>query len=120
VGKPFVPPANEGAGFYLNKDERAEFVASGEPLNVVSIEARTDTYQGKTRDVFIVTFDIDGVERGWSFGVGSSDGSETSRDRLFNALKDYLANEEDPEVTSVVVGKVGSFYTVEASAPEEG
>jgi hypothetical protein len=108
----FIAPASEGAGFYLNKDERAEIVSEGTPLTVVSVDKRSDTYQGKTREVYVVTFDIDGEERGWSFGVGSSDGSETSRDRLFDALTDYLTT-DDSEPTQVVVNKIGAFQSVE-------
>ena len=116
MGK-FVAPVSEASGYYLTAEERDALIASGEPLTVV--EVRTDlanTYKGRPSPRYMVTFNIDGEERGWGFGIGSSDGSETSRDRLFIALQEYLG-QEDAEVTQVVVGKSGTFITVEV--PEE-
>jgi len=110
----FIPPSSENAGYFLTRDERDEIVASGEPLVVVDVERKTDVFKGRSREVFKVTFDVDGEERGWSFTVGSSDGSETSRDRFLAALEDYL-NSDDAEVTKLVVGKAGSFYTLDTA-----
>ena len=104
----FEAPPSEASGFYLTKDEREALL--GEDLTVVAVrEDLNNTYKGKPSPRFVVTFNVDGEERGWGFHIGTSDGSESSRDRLLYALKGYLEG-DDVEETQVLIERVGGNF----------
>jgi hypothetical protein len=112
MGTKFVPPDNDGAGFFLTAEERAVLVENEVPLTVLAVKETIDTYNKKTRPIFKVTVDVEGEPRGISFGIGTQDGQETSRDRLFYTLREHLELEDGDPVEIVIEPKVGSFIPV--------
>jgi len=69
---------------------------------VKSVEVRANPFDGEKRQ-FVLTVDLDGEERGLSYGEGVG-----SRDALLYALRDYFDNETEPEPVIVTLEKVKS------------
>src|SRR3989304_7977588 len=93
-----------GNGPFLSKAERDPLIDLGAPLRVVAISFEAEnTFEGKSRPRYVVTFDVEGESRLWSFGVGDVE----SRDRLLAAMTDYLDRDGDIDSPVVMVTKEG-------------
>ncbi len=82
----------EGGGAFVKKEEKAELIASGTPLEVVRIGFRQGDKYG---DSWIMTFNLDDEERALSF----VDGSVESRDATLRNIGKYLDDNAGETVT---------------------
>jgi len=85
---------DEGGGNWVGSAEKRELIADATPLPVVKVSERDSQYGPE----FVLTTTIDGEQRDMSF----TKGSVQSRDRMFEALLDYLADPNAEPVTLVL------------------
>ena len=96
----FIVPEREG-GFYVAKEEKATLIANETELEVVAVEFGPSQFGG---DRYLVTVNLNDVERGITFPAGGVE----SRDELLSSLADYLETEQDPEPVYITIGQVKS------------
>lgn len=89
---------------YIGAEEKAAIIKNGQALTVVRVFHGTGQWGPK----YTAVFDIDGEERALSFTAGSVE----SRDRLFDALIEYLEGDEE-EPVQVKLVKNGRSVLVE-------
>lgn len=100
----FFDTYDDGAGLsFVGAEEKAVLIANETPLPVHRVS------KGSTKfgERFLLITEIDGEERALSFGVGSVE----SRDRMFEAMMDYLT-QDDAETPVVRLKKVGQSILV--------
>jgi hypothetical protein len=91
---------------FVKKEEKAELIASGTPLQVVKV---VDRKAGKFGPEYLLVFELEGETRGLSFQKESVE----SRDEFFRALIAWL--DEGNEAPVVALTEVGnSVLIVEA------
>ena len=101
---------DEGGGKYLTAPEKAKLIANGTPLEITNVRYdEKNSYQGNPAPRYVVTFVVDGVERFAGFAL-SADG-DSSRDRLLEALTEYIGT-PGAEKVEVVMEQVGQFVAL--------
>lgn len=89
---------DEGGLNYVDQEEKQALIKNDTPLTVL----RVFTGEGQYGAKYNMVVELDGEERCISFGAGKVE----SRDRMFDAMIEYLDVEEDdkdPEWTNPVV-----------------
>jgi len=101
---------DEGAGKYLTAPEKAKLISNATPLEIVGVRFdEKNQYQGNSAPRYVVTFNVDGVERYAGFAI--SDDGDSSRDRLLEALTDYIGT-PGAEPVVVVMEQIGQFVAL--------
>lgn len=101
---------DEGGGKYLTAAEKNTLIDNATVLEIVAVRYdEKNQFQGNPAPRYVVTFNVDGVERYAGFAI-SEDG-DSSRDRLLAALVDYL-DSDGAEKVEVVMEKVGQFVAI--------
>ena len=108
----FFDTYEDGSGLnYVKKEEKAVLISNKVAFPVLRV-TKGSTQFGER---FVIHTEIDGEERALSFGTGSVE----SRDRLLDAMMDYLATEEDAETPVLVMKQVKqSVILVDADAAD--
>lgn len=92
-----------GASF-IKKEEKAVLLANATPLPVVSVKYQATSKYGPR---YLLAVELEGEERTLSFNAESVE----SRDRMLDALKDYMSR-EDAEPVTVYIEQVGQSILV--------
>lgn len=106
---------DEGGGKFLSAAEKAALIENGVALQIVGVRKdEANQFKGVAAPRFVVTFLVpnaltgENEERMAGFAI-SPNGS--SRDRLLEALVDYLASEPD-EPVMVTLELIGNFVSI--------
>lgn len=106
---------DEGGGMYLSAAEKAAFIENEVALQITNVRFdEKNQFQGQSSPRFVVHFLApnpltgESEERLAGFAI-SPEGS--SRDRLLEALTDYLGDDDADEV-NVVLEKIGNFVAI--------
>lgn len=89
---------DEGGLSYVSSEEKAILVRDKVPFKVL----RVWHGEGQFGPKYTLVVDFDGEERAISFGSGKVE----SRDRMLDAMIEYLDQEGDPEPPVVYIAKV--------------
>ena len=101
---------DEGGGKYLTAPEKAKLIDNGVVLEITNVRYdEKNQFQGNPAPRYVVTFVVDGVERFAGFAI-SEDG-DSSRDRLLEALTEYIGT-AGAEKVEVVMERVGQFVAL--------
>ena len=101
---------DEGGGKYLTAPEKAKLIDNAVALEIVGVRYdEKNQFQGNPAPRYVVTLVVDGVERFAGFAI-SEDG-ESSRDRLLEALTEYIGS-PGAEKVEVVMERIGQFVAL--------
>lgn len=107
--------AAQGGGKFLTAAEKAALIENAVVLQITGVRLdEKNQFQGNASPRYVVTFLVpnpltgENEERLSGFAI-SPDGS--SRDRLLEALSEYLGS-EDAEPVFVVLEKIGQFVSI--------
>ena len=106
---------DEGGGKYLSAAEKSALIENAVPLQIVGVRHDDkNQFKGNAAPRFVVTFLVpnpltgENEERMAGFAISDSG---SSRDRLLEALVDYLAS-GDADPVMVVLELIGNFVSI--------
>jgi hypothetical protein len=108
---------DEGGGKYLTAPEKAALIDKGTVLEIVGVKYdEKNQFQGNPQPRYVVTFNVPakvaGVKEGERFaGFAISEDGDSSRDRLLEALTEYIGS-KDAEPVFVQMEKIGQFVAI--------
>ena len=101
---------DEGSGKYLTAAEKNALIEKGTVLEIVGVRYdEKNTFQGNPQPRYVVTFVVDGAERFAGFAI--SDDGDSSRDRLLEALTEYIGS-KNAEPVLVQMERFGQFVAL--------
>ena len=101
---------DEGGGKYLTAPEKNKLIDNGTVLEITNVRYdEKNQFQGNPAPRYVVTFVVDGVERFAGFAI-SEDG-DSSRDRLLEALTEYIGTAGADKV-EVQMERIGQFVAL--------
>lgn len=101
---------DEGGLSYIGAEEKAVLIETAAPLEV----QRVFSGEGQFGPKYTMVVVWDGDERAISFGAGKVE----SRDKMFDAMIDYLDSEEEVELPVVKLVKVKQSVLVRPAGDE--